>query len=85
VTTARTAPTDDNNATLESQESDAGGDSISHGEPKPDMPVIDKRLMEEQLSAFLAGESDGEELLHALYDYILAEPVPEPLRGLLRK
>jgi hypothetical protein len=37
----------------------------------------------EQLLDFLDGRTDGEELLHALYDYILDEPVPERLRALL--
>ena len=38
----------------------------------------------EQLLDFLDGRTDGEELLHALYDYILDEPVPERLRALFR-
>ena len=33
---------------------------------------------------FLAGKTDGEDLLHALYDHVLDEPVPERLRALLR-
>ena len=33
---------------------------------------------------FLAGDTDGEELLHALYDHVLDEPVPERLSALLR-
>ena len=33
---------------------------------------------------FLAGNSDGEELLHVLYDHVLDEPVPERLSALLR-
>ena len=33
---------------------------------------------------FLAGRTDGEDLLHALYDHVLDEPVPERLRALLR-
>jgi hypothetical protein len=37
----------------------------------------------EQLLDFLDGRTDGEELLHALYDHILDEPVPERLRALL--
>jgi len=34
---------------------------------------------------FLAGDTDGEELLHALYDHVLDEPVPERLSALLRR
>lgn len=34
---------------------------------------------------FLAGKTDGEGLLHALYDHVLDEPVPERLSALLRR
>jgi len=33
---------------------------------------------------FLAGKTDGADLLHALYDHILDEPVPQSLRAVLR-
>jgi 2C-methyl-D-erythritol 2,4-cyclodiphosphate synthase len=33
---------------------------------------------------FLAGKSDGEIVLHALYDHVLDEPVPQFLRDVLR-
>jgi hypothetical protein len=36
----------------------------------------------EQLLDFLDGRTDGEELLHALYDHVLDEPVPEQMRAL---
>jgi hypothetical protein len=36
----------------------------------------------EQLLDFLDGRTDGEELLHALYDHVLDEPVPERMRAL---
>jgi hypothetical protein len=48
----------------------------------PEVEEIDP--VGEQLLDFLDGRTDGEELLHALYDYILDEPVPERLRALLR-
>lgn len=32
---------------------------------------------------FITGKSDGHDLLHALYDYVLDEPVPQRLRALL--
>jgi hypothetical protein len=35
-----------------------------------------------QLLDFLDGRTDGEELLHALYDHVLDEPVPEGMRAL---
>jgi len=38
----------------------------------------------EQLLDFLDGRTDGEELLHALYDHVLDEPVPERMRALFR-
>jgi hypothetical protein len=34
---------------------------------------------------FLAGKSNGEKLLHALYDYVLDEPVPQRLRAMLKR
>jgi hypothetical protein len=33
---------------------------------------------------FLAGKNDGGGLLHALYDHVLDEPVPQSMRALLR-
>ncbi|HEY1259486.1 MAG TPA: hypothetical protein VGF34_09555 [Stellaceae bacterium] len=41
--------------------------------------------MAARIAAFLDGHTDGEDLLHALYDYVLDEPVPENMRALLRK
>ena len=38
-----------------------------------------------RLREFLAGEDNGEDLLHALYDYVLDEPVPERLSAILRR
>jgi hypothetical protein len=38
-----------------------------------------------RIRAFLSGESHGEELLHALYDHVLEEPVPEAMRALLKR
>jgi hypothetical protein len=38
----------------------------------------------EQVKEFLDGRTEGEELLHALYDHILDEPVPERMRALFR-
>jgi hypothetical protein len=37
----------------------------------------------EDMNRFLAGDSNGELLLHGLYDYVLQEPVPEELIRLL--
>lgn len=38
-----------------------------------------------RIAAFLAGRTNGEDVLHALYDYVLDEPVPERMQALLRK
>jgi anti-sigma factor NepR-like protein len=40
--------------------------------------------VDSQIRAFLAGDSDGEEVLHAIYDHVLDEPVPERLKALLK-
>ena len=42
------------------------------------------RSVDSQIRAFLAGQSDGEELLHVMYDHVLDEPVPERLKALLK-
>jgi hypothetical protein len=41
--------------------------------------------VEEQIADFLNGRTHGEELLHALFDHILDEPVPERLRALFNR
>ena len=43
------------------------------------------RSVDNRIRAFLAGDSDGEDLLHDLYDHVMDEPVPERLRGLLKR
>jgi hypothetical protein len=40
--------------------------------------------VDNRIRAFLAGDSHGEDLLHAIYDHVLDEPVPERLRVLLK-
>jgi hypothetical protein len=42
------------------------------------------RSVDSQIRAFLSGENDGEELLHAIYDHVLDEPIPERLKALLK-
>ncbi|MBV8507926.1 MAG: hypothetical protein JOZ11_19255 [Alphaproteobacteria bacterium] len=42
----------------------------------------DTDMVGEQLLDFLDGRTDGEELLHTLYDHVLDEPVPERMRAL---
>jgi hypothetical protein len=40
--------------------------------------------VDNQIRAFLAGDNDGEDLLHQIYDHVLDEPIPERLRALLK-
>jgi hypothetical protein len=48
-------------------------------------PIAVWRLsLENQIADFLDGKTHGESLLHALYDHILDEPVPETMRGLFK-
>lgn len=37
-----------------------------------------------EIRDFVAGKNDGENLLHALYDHVLDEPVPERLLAVLK-
>ena len=40
--------------------------------------------LEDQIADFLDGKTCGESLLHALYDHVLDEPIPERMRGLFK-
>ena len=52
----------------------------------PSSPIIRSVLRSTARSAiFSIGKTDGEDLLHALYDHVLDEPVPERLKALLRR
>jgi hypothetical protein len=42
------------------------------------------RTVDDSIAAFLDGATNGEELLHALYDHILTEPIPQSMRRLLQ-
>lgn len=48
-------------------------------------PRIAMSLTDRDIRDFLAGKSDGADLLHALYDHVLDEPVPEHLCALLKR
>jgi hypothetical protein len=39
--------------------------------------------VKDRIAAFLDGATHGEELLHALYDHVLDEPIPESMRRLI--
>jgi hypothetical protein len=41
--------------------------------------------VERKIRDFLAGKTQGEDLLHALYDHVLDEAVPERLTALLHR
>ena len=42
-------------------------------------------LVKARIAEFLDGKTCGEDLLHALYDHVLDEPIPKPIRELLNK
>lgn len=48
-------------------------------------PNIVIHSVDREIRDFLSGRSNGESLLHALYDDVLDEPVPERLRAALRR
>jgi hypothetical protein len=45
----------------------------------PDEPPVERQIID-----FLDGRTHGEDLLHALYDHILDEPIPQRIRSLLQ-
>ena len=50
-----------------------------------DLPVTNASgAIEEQILDFLDGKTHGEDLLHALHDHVLDEPIPERMRALFR-
>jgi hypothetical protein len=48
-------------------------------------PTAPLSALADSIRAFLDGETNGEALLHALYDHVLDEPIPPQMRELLRK
>jgi hypothetical protein len=42
------------------------------------------RSVEARIAAFLDGKSDGGDLLHALYDHVLHDPMPAAMRAILK-
>ena len=47
--------------------------------------VVVKSPIDRDIRDFLDGKNDGEDLLHALYDHVLDEPVPDRLKTLLHR
>ena len=42
------------------------------------------RSVADRIADFLDGRTDGADLFHDLYDHVLAEPIPQAMRALLR-
>ena len=51
----------------------------------PVQPQIQVCSTDSRIRAFLAGETDGEDVLHQIYDHVLDESVPERLLAVLRR
>ena len=51
----------------------------------PVQPQIQVCSIDSRIRAFLAGETDGEDVLRELYDHVLDEPIPEAMRALLKR
>jgi hypothetical protein len=47
-------------------------------------PTTRRPSVEDEIRAFLDGENEGESVLHALYDGVLDEPIPERMLLLVR-
>ena len=43
-----------------------------------------ERSVADRIVDFLNGRTHGEDLFHELYDHVLAEPIPHPIRILLK-
>ena len=46
------------------------------------LPVLSE---DARIRAFLAGETDGEDVLREIYAHVLEEPIPESMRALLKR
>jgi hypothetical protein len=51
------------------------------GVPQP--PIVSSSVAD-RIADFLDGGTDGGDLLHELYDYVLEEPIPQRMRALLK-
>jgi hypothetical protein len=54
-------------------------------QPAPQQIVVPIPSVDARIRAFLAGETDGEDVLHEIYDDVLDEPIPESMRALLKR
>lgn len=57
---------------------------IATAAPAPVVPVGSAGSIDRRIRAFLNGESQGQDVLGALYGHVADEPIPERLRALLR-
>jgi hypothetical protein len=59
---------------------------FENGPPSPAILCSDvpTDTVEEQILDFLEGRTNGGNLLHALHDHVLDEPIPERMRALFR-
>ena len=48
-------------------------------------PSIFVPSVEQRIAAFLDGDTQGEDLLHEIYDHVLDEPIPAGMLALLRR
>ena len=51
---------------------------------EPAFLTVPAATVEQQIIDFLDGRTHGEELLHALHDHVLDEPIPERMLALFR-
>ncbi|MGE5269248.1 MAG: hypothetical protein ACM3JG_06190, partial [Thiohalocapsa sp.] len=47
--------------------------------PVEPQPTVSRHSVDGEIRAFLAGKTDGEDLLHAIYDHVIDEPIPDRL------
>ncbi len=57
-------------------------ESTAEIDQNPQADVADAGV-DARIADFLDGRTHGETLLHALYDHVLDEPIPERMRALL--
>jgi hypothetical protein len=48
-------------------------------------PPFEPPAVADRIAAFLDGRTQGEDLLHELYDHILKEPIPRRMRTLVKQ